>query len=57
VLVVPDPDEPAYHVIASTGTQRQAEELVAEYARMVKEIVGDVRAGTTGVEEQPAGFG
>ena len=57
VLVVPDPDEPAYHVIASTSTQSQAEELVNEYAKVVKEIVGDVRAGTTGVEEQPAGFG
>jgi mannose-1-phosphate guanylyltransferase/phosphomannomutase len=50
VLVVPDPDNPAYHVIASTRAQEQAERLVGEYSTMVREIVGEVRAGAPAAE-------
>jgi mannose-1-phosphate guanylyltransferase/phosphomannomutase len=50
VLVVPDPDNPAYHVIASTRAQDQAERLVGEYSTMVRGIVGEVRAGAPAAE-------
>ncbi|TMD05418.1 MAG: nucleotidyl transferase [Chloroflexi bacterium] len=39
VLVVPDPDHPSYHVIASTEDVKQAAALVEEYANLVQETV------------------
>lgn len=43
VLVVPDPDQPSYHVIASAPRQDRADALVKEYAAVVREIAGAVR--------------
>jgi mannose-1-phosphate guanylyltransferase / phosphomannomutase len=37
VLVRPDPDEPAYHVIASVADETAGHELVADYARRIRE--------------------
>ena len=44
LLVVPDPDQPSYHVIASAPRQEQADRLVKEYAAVVRQIAGDARA-------------
>src|SRR5207244_10933935 len=37
VLVRPDPDEPAYHIVASVADEEQGRNLVSEYARQVRE--------------------
>src|SRR5437870_1276470 len=37
VLVRPDPDEPAYHIVASVGDESHGQSLVSEYARQVRE--------------------
>jgi len=37
VLVRPDPDEPAYHIVASVADEAQGQNLVSEYARQVRE--------------------
>ena len=42
VLVVPDPDRPEYHVIASTVDPVQARRLVAEYSAAVSEAVSSL---------------
>ncbi|MGH7903271.1 MAG: sugar phosphate nucleotidyltransferase [Candidatus Dormibacteraceae bacterium] len=41
VLLVPDADRPAYHVIASTHEQGQADRLVDEYTSLVREVVAE----------------
>jgi len=40
VLVRPDPDEPAYHVVASVGDAERGRELVDEYLVEVREAQG-----------------
>ncbi|MBV9101398.1 MAG: NTP transferase domain-containing protein [Candidatus Dormibacteraeota bacterium] len=37
VLVRPDPDEPAYHIVASVANEEDGRTLVSEYARRVRE--------------------
>jgi mannose-1-phosphate guanylyltransferase/phosphomannomutase len=37
VLVRPDPDEPAYHIVASVADEAEGRRLVNEYARLVRE--------------------
>jgi mannose-1-phosphate guanylyltransferase/phosphomannomutase len=37
VLVRPDPDEPAYHIVASVADEAEGRRLVSEYARLVRE--------------------
>ena len=37
VLVRPDPDEPAYQIVASVADEREGRSLVSEYARQVRE--------------------
>lgn len=37
VLVRPDPDEPAYHIVASTQDQKLGKQLIKEYTRKVRE--------------------
>jgi mannose-1-phosphate guanylyltransferase/phosphomannomutase len=37
VLVRPDPDEPAYHIVASVADEAHGQSLVSEYARLVRE--------------------
>ena len=52
VLVVPDPDHPQYHVIASTEDRAQAERLVEEYGAMVRESVEEQRTEAQSVHER-----
>ena len=52
VLVVPDPDKPEYHIIASTDSPDGAGRLVAEYADMVRQAVSEVRPEPEGVVER-----
>lgn len=40
VLVLPDPDAPAYHIVASVNDEVQGRELVGEYQRRVREAQG-----------------
>ena len=40
VLVRPDPDEPACHIVASVGDEVRARELLDEYGRRVREARG-----------------
>ena len=40
VLVRPDPDEPAYQIVASVADEREGQSLVDEYARQVREAQG-----------------
>ncbi|MFN2581541.1 MAG: sugar phosphate nucleotidyltransferase [Candidatus Dormibacteria bacterium] len=37
VLVRPDPDEPAYHIVASVADEQHGRELVDEYAQLVRD--------------------
>ena len=37
VLVRPDPDEPAYHIVASVTDESEGRKLIDEYARLVRE--------------------
>ena len=39
VLVRPDPDEPAYHIVASVADEEQGRTLVAKYARLVRDAM------------------
>jgi mannose-1-phosphate guanylyltransferase/phosphomannomutase len=56
VLVRPDPDEPAYHVVASVADAERGRELVEEYLAQVREAEGSngahavVEAITAGTE-------
>jgi phosphomannomutase len=40
VLVRPDPDEPAYHVVASVADPERGRQLVDEYLAQVREAEG-----------------
>jgi len=51
-LVVPDPDHPQYHVITSAEDPARADELLEEYARLVRETVEQVPAEPHGVMER-----
>lgn len=37
-LILPDPDQPGFHVYAESNSAEQAESLADEYARLVKEL-------------------
>jgi mannose-1-phosphate guanylyltransferase/phosphomannomutase len=56
VLVRPDPDEPAYHVVASVADPERGRQLVDEYLAQVREAEGSngvhapVEAAAGGVE-------
>jgi mannose-1-phosphate guanylyltransferase/phosphomannomutase len=55
VLVRPDPDEPAYHVVASVGDEATGQRLVAEYLDKVRAAQGtNGQAGSAHVEPDPA---
>ncbi len=41
VLVRPDPDEPACHIVASVGDEARGHALLEEYRRRVREARGD----------------
>jgi mannose-1-phosphate guanylyltransferase/phosphomannomutase len=41
VLVRPDPDEPAFHIVASVGRPEEARRLVADYAQRVRDALGE----------------
>jgi len=47
VLVRPDPDEPACHIVASVGDEARARSLVEEYSRRVREARGGEGAPVT----------
>ena len=55
VMVRPDPDEPAYHIVASVSDEETGRRLVEEYAQMVRDAQGDgVEAnGTAQISERP----
>ncbi|MEZ4768805.1 MAG: hypothetical protein R2844_10330 [Caldilineales bacterium] len=38
-LIRPDPDRPLFHVTAEAATDEEAEELLAEYSRLVAELI------------------
>jgi phosphomannomutase len=40
VLVRPDPDEPACHIVASVTSETRARDLLDEYSRRVREARG-----------------
>jgi len=40
VLIRPDPDRPLFHVTAEAATDDEAEGLLAEYCRLVEELIG-----------------
>jgi len=52
VLVVPDPDTPQYHVIASTEDPSRADALLEEYVNLVRETVEGLRTEALGVSER-----
>ncbi|GAC1613370.1 MAG: mannose-1-phosphate guanyltransferase [Candidatus Dormibacteraceae bacterium] len=52
VLVVPDPDTPQYHVIASTEDPSRADALLEEYVNLVRATVEGLRAEALGVSER-----
>ncbi|MBV8302191.1 MAG: hypothetical protein JOY68_09755, partial [Candidatus Dormibacteraeota bacterium] len=39
VLVRPDPDEPAYHIIVSVADESAGHQLLKEYSRRVRDVV------------------
>ena len=41
VLVRPDPDEPAYHVVTSVESEPEARKLLDEYVERVRDAIGD----------------
>jgi mannose-1-phosphate guanylyltransferase/phosphomannomutase len=41
VLVRPDPDEPACHIVASVGDEARGHALLDDYRRRVREARGD----------------
>ena len=40
VLVRPDPDEPACHIVASSGDEQEARRLLADYSQRVRDARG-----------------
>ena len=55
MLVRPDPDEPAYHVVASVADPERGRELVDEYLAEVREAEGSNGAAHAVVEAISAG--
>jgi mannose-1-phosphate guanylyltransferase / phosphomannomutase len=51
VLVRPDPDEPACHIVASVGDEARGRALLEEYSRRVRDACGDDAGGATLVGE------
>ncbi|MBV8194373.1 MAG: nucleotidyl transferase, partial [Candidatus Dormibacteraeota bacterium] len=54
VLVRPDPDEPAYHIVASVADEEHGRELVSSYSRLVREAQAG-NGAHPGVEVRTAG--
>jgi mannose-1-phosphate guanylyltransferase / phosphomannomutase len=52
VLVVPDPDKPEYHVIASTLDPVRSAALVEEYSGLVRSVVAEAAPESEGVVEK-----
>jgi len=52
VLVVPDPDRPEYHIIASTLDPVRTDRLVEEYSAMVRSVVTEAAPESEGVVEK-----
>jgi mannose-1-phosphate guanylyltransferase/phosphomannomutase len=52
VLVVPDPDHPQYHVIASTEDPARADSLLEEYAGLVRDTVAGFHSEAQRVTER-----
>jgi len=52
VLVVPDPDKPEYHIIASTLDPVRSATLVEEYAALVRSVVAEAAPESEGVVEK-----
>ena len=52
VLVVPDPDHPSYHIIASHDSQDRARDLVREYSDLVSGTVEDLQREAQGVSDR-----
>ena len=40
VLVLPDPEDPTVHVWAESGSDHEAQQLAAEYARRIRLLAG-----------------
>jgi mannose-1-phosphate guanylyltransferase/phosphomannomutase len=53
VLVRPDPDEPAYHVVASVGDAETGRRLVSEYLERVRVAQGTNGNGTSVLDTAP----
>ena len=51
-LVVPDPDHPQYHVIASTQDPCRVDALLEEYVSLVRDTVDGLQAEAQGVAER-----
>jgi mannose-1-phosphate guanylyltransferase/phosphomannomutase len=52
VLVVPDPDKPEYHIIASTLDPVRSAALVEEYSALVRSVVAEAAPESEGVVEK-----
>ena len=52
VLVVPDPDRPEYHIIASTLDPVTSAQLVEEYSALVRSVVTEAAPESEGVVEK-----
>jgi mannose-1-phosphate guanylyltransferase/phosphomannomutase len=52
VLVVPDPDKPEYHIIASTLDPVRSAALVEEYSGLVRSVVAEAAPESEGVVEK-----
>src|ERR1700694_2231542 len=52
VLVVPDPDKPEYHIIASTLDPVRSSALVDEYSALVRSVVAEAAPESEGVVEK-----
>jgi len=54
VLVRPDPDEPAYHVVASVRDEATGKRLVSEYLERVRAAQGGNGQEAAAMEAVPA---
>jgi mannose-1-phosphate guanylyltransferase/phosphomannomutase len=55
VLVRPDPDEPACHIIASVGDHSRGQSLIDDYSRRVREARGDALLAAAEPDAAPRG--
>jgi len=52
VLVVPDPDHPSYHIIASHESHDRARDLIREYSELVAGTVDELHREAQGVSDR-----